>query len=76
MACVNLHKTANATTQQVLLHDKKCVIYEIPGRGYIQRNPRESLHKPHDDTVAQATVYVATLYFQFICIVYCRYSNA
>ena len=76
MGCKNLHKTASAMTRQVLLHDKKCVIYAIPGCRYIQRNPRESLHKPHDNTVTQVTVYIATLYFQFICIVYCRYSNA
>ena len=74
--CVNLHETASAMTRQVLLHNKKCVIYMTPGRGYIQRNPRELLHKPHNNTVAQVTVYVATLYFQFICIVCCRFSDA
>ena len=74
--CVNLHETASAMTQQVLLHDTKCVIYMTHGCDYVQRNPQELLHKPYDDTVAQVTVYLAPLYFQLICIVYCRYSDA
>ena len=64
------HNTTSVITRQ------KCVVYATHGRGYVQRNPQELLNKPHDDTVAQLTVYVATLYSQFICIVYCKYSDA
>ena len=59
-------------TRDSKCHNMKCVIYMTRGHGYIQRNPQESLHKPHHDTAAQVTVYVATLYFQFICS---RYSD-
>ena len=44
---------AIATTQQVLLHDMKCVIYTMHGHNYVQRNPQQSLHKPHDNIDAQ-----------------------
>ena len=64
--CVNLHETASATTWKVLLHDMKCVIYTTHGHGCIWRNLQESLHKPHDDNVAQVTVYETALYFQFV----------
>ena len=65
-----LYEMASAMTQQVLLHDMKSIIYTTHDCGYIQRNPQESLQKPHDDKVAQVTVYVV-MYTVFSTYLYC-----